>query len=245
MAEETLYTIGQLAELASVTPRTIRYYTSEGLLPRPDARGQYALYSSEHLLRLQLIGRLKEAFLPLGEIKARLEQLNIDQIRELLVGEQQITEPPASSAAEYLSALLSRQQNPAPAGKQLAEGSATYAAPAQAAFAPQQRLSAGDPSPAGPMPVYGFVAPAAPAPAPPVAGQPPGLLRRLLPHRQAHAESDAPATDQESFAQQGESWRRIPLAPGVELHVRQPIAAQLQERVQALIALAKDMNGGD
>jgi DNA-binding transcriptional MerR regulator len=58
MAEETLYTISQLAEAAGVTPRTIRYYTAEGLLPRPDARGQYALYSQDHLLRLQLIGRL-------------------------------------------------------------------------------------------------------------------------------------------------------------------------------------------
>jgi len=39
MAEAMFYTIGQLAELAGVTPRTIRYYTAEELLPRPDARG--------------------------------------------------------------------------------------------------------------------------------------------------------------------------------------------------------------
>ena len=84
MAETTLYTISQLAELAGVTPRTIRYYTAEGLLPRPDARGQYALYGEPHLLRLQLIGQLKETYLPLGEIKMRIENLDDAQIRALL-----------------------------------------------------------------------------------------------------------------------------------------------------------------
>ena len=245
MTDESVYTIGQLAELAAVTPRTIRYYTSEGLLPRPDARGQYALYGPEHLLRLQLIARLKDAFLPLGEIKARLDQLDIDQIRDLLAGEDDPNNPQASSAAEYISALLSRQPSAAPAAKLLAEGSAPYAAPAQATFAPQQRLSAGEPSPPASATVYGFAAPAAPAPASPAAGQSPGLLRRLLPQRQARVEADTPAADQESLAPQGESWRRIRVAPGVELHVRQPVTEQIQERVQALIALTKDMFGGD
>src|SRR3954468_1000310 len=101
MAEETLYTIGRLAELAGATPRTIRYYSAEGLLPRPDARGQYALYGEEHLLRLRVIARLKEAYLPLGEIKLRLEQLTNDQLRELLADEP--AEPVTSAnAADYL-----------------------------------------------------------------------------------------------------------------------------------------------
>lgn len=235
MTDETLYTIGQLAELAGVTPRTIRYYTGEGLLPRPDSRGQYALYGPEHLLRLQLIARLKEAFLPLGEIKVRLDQLSTDQIRELLAGDESASEPPASSASEYLATLLSRQQIPAPGAKQIAEEQASYAAPAQAAFKPQQRLAASEPPAPAPAQIYGFIGPAAPAP--PEPSQAPGLLRRLLAHRQ----SAEPAGDM----QEGESWLRIPLAPGVELHVRQPIAAQLQERLDALIAFAKHTLGGD
>ena len=35
MTEEFSYTIGELAEAAGVTPRTVRYYTAEGLLPAP------------------------------------------------------------------------------------------------------------------------------------------------------------------------------------------------------------------
>src|SRR4051812_49678630 len=108
MAEETFYTIGQLAELAGVTPRTIRYYTAEGLLPRPDARGQYALYSEEHLLRLQLIAQLKESYLPLGEIKARIENLDDAQIRALLDDHRESLVPLAS-AADYLAQVRTRQ----------------------------------------------------------------------------------------------------------------------------------------
>src|SRR3954470_2417771 len=111
MAEETLYTIGQLAELAGVTPRTIRYYTAEGLLPRPDARGQYALYGAEHLLRLQLIGQLKENYLPFGEIKARIEHLDTEQIRALL-DEQRDSPAPPTSAADYLAQVRAHQQAP-------------------------------------------------------------------------------------------------------------------------------------
>ena len=52
MSEEATYTIGELAERAGVTPRTIRYYTAEGLLPRPDTRGQYARYRADQLFWL-------------------------------------------------------------------------------------------------------------------------------------------------------------------------------------------------
>src|SRR5689334_19976786 len=104
MTEEKLYTIGELADVAGVTPRTVRYYTTEGLLPSPDMRGRYALYGEEHLLRLQLIGRLKEAFLPLGEIKTRLDQLNMAQVRQLLAeNRQEPKQPVAESATDYVA----------------------------------------------------------------------------------------------------------------------------------------------
>ncbi len=246
MAEEQFYTIGQLAELAGVTPRTIRYYTAEGLLPRPDARGQYALYGLEHLLRLQLIARLKDAYLPLGEIKTRIEHLGIDQIRELLEEDRAAPDPvPPTNAADYLSQVLARQQLPAPGYKQIAERDATYASPAQARFTVQQHVGVDEPAPAPApaAPSYGFAAPALP-PMPEPAQQP-GLLRKLIPQRRARAEADLPAAAPESGAAVHESWRRIPLAPGVELHVRQPIAAKLQERVDALIALAQNLFGGE
>jgi len=64
--------IAELAARAGVTPRTIRYYVAEGLLPAPGGRGQRRAYTQEHLDRLATIGRLKAAYLPLHEIRRRL-----------------------------------------------------------------------------------------------------------------------------------------------------------------------------
>ena len=69
------FSISELAEEAGVTPRTIRFYTAEGLLPPPDTRGRYARYTEEHLQRLSVIQQLKEAFLPLHVIREELERL--------------------------------------------------------------------------------------------------------------------------------------------------------------------------
>ena len=65
----TTYTIGELANAADVTPRTIRYYVSEQVLPVPNKEGRTAIYDHTHLARLQLIKRLKDEYLPLHKIK--------------------------------------------------------------------------------------------------------------------------------------------------------------------------------
>jgi DNA-binding transcriptional MerR regulator len=67
-----------------VTPRTIRYYTAEGLLPPPQAQGRNAIYSDDHFRRLCLIQRLKNAFLPLWEIKAQVCSLTSEEVEMLL-----------------------------------------------------------------------------------------------------------------------------------------------------------------
>jgi DNA-binding transcriptional MerR regulator len=232
MSDTHIYTIGELAELAGVTPRTIRYYTSEGLLPRPDARGQYALYNEEHLLRLRLIGRLKDAYLPLSEIKAQIEHLSAEQVGALLADNTQPQPQPPSSAADYLAQVLTR-----PVGlSALAESGEQYRlslaspVPAPAPAAPAMQLPEPPVAPAAPAPAppgFGFVAPAE-QPA-----QRARLLHRLLPSRREHA---TPASE---VAPAEEQWRRIQLAPGIELHLREPLAAALSERAEQLIALAR------
>jgi DNA-binding transcriptional MerR regulator len=84
MTQRSTYTISELADAAGTTPRTIRFYTAEGLLPPPDARGRYASYSVEHLDRLRLIDRLKDAYQPLTAIRERLTQLNSEDVRSLI-----------------------------------------------------------------------------------------------------------------------------------------------------------------
>jgi DNA-binding transcriptional MerR regulator len=53
--------------------RTIRYYTTLGLLDRPAAmRGRTALYARRHLLQLVAVKRLQARGLSLAEVQARL-----------------------------------------------------------------------------------------------------------------------------------------------------------------------------
>jgi DNA-binding transcriptional MerR regulator len=251
MPEEPAYTIGELADLAGVTPRTIRYYTAEGLLPKPDARGQYALYGAEHLLRLRLIARLKEAYLPLGEIKARIEHLDAAQLRALLDAPEvaPAAEAPAS-AADYVAQVLSRQAPP----QILAESAARYSAPQPPETpgfqVPTAMLPGGNPPPRPPAapapsaPPYGFAA-AAPAPAPeaaeplaasaglPRAG---GLLRKLVSRGRPGASTSSLPEDR---------WRRVTLAPGVELHINEPATTTEQTRIERLLAFARELFRND
>lgn len=78
------YTIQELAERCNVTPRTIRFYIEEGLLPPPLQEGRLGLYTDEHVERLELIRELKEAFLPLREIHRLVNSLSSAEIRALL-----------------------------------------------------------------------------------------------------------------------------------------------------------------
>ncbi len=61
--------IDELAERSGVSARTIRYYQSEGVLPRPRKEGRDARYASAHLERLELIAELQSRGLKLEAIK--------------------------------------------------------------------------------------------------------------------------------------------------------------------------------
>jgi len=76
--------ISELAELTGVSTRTIRYYIEEGLLPQPEIQGKYAVFNDDYLIRLKLIKFLKDAYLPLKEIKKRLDSLMVQEMRDLV-----------------------------------------------------------------------------------------------------------------------------------------------------------------
>lgn len=76
-------TIEDLAKRSGVSLRTLRYYIQEGLLPGPDTQGKYARYSQAHLDQLELILRLKRLRLPLNEIRHLLENMTLDEIRQV------------------------------------------------------------------------------------------------------------------------------------------------------------------
>ena len=62
------YSISELAREFDVTPRTIRYYESEGMLA-PDRQGQRRIYSTRDRVKLALILRGKRLGFSLAEAK--------------------------------------------------------------------------------------------------------------------------------------------------------------------------------
>jgi MerR family transcriptional regulator, copper efflux regulator len=67
-----LYRIGELAQQAHVSRRTIDYYTNIGLLDADRTHSNYRLYPEGTLDRLRLIECYKKEKLTLEEIKERL-----------------------------------------------------------------------------------------------------------------------------------------------------------------------------
>jgi DNA-binding transcriptional MerR regulator len=97
------YALNDLARLAEVTPRTIRYYIQQGLLPSPDLQGPGTRYTDEHLERLLLIKRLQAAHLPLAEIRAQLGAVPREQLSGIA---EAVAQPPTTSAVDYIRNLL-------------------------------------------------------------------------------------------------------------------------------------------
>lgn len=64
--------IGELADRADVSRRTIRFYVQRGLIPPPQGGGRGAHYTEEHLERLLAVKRLQEVGIPLEVILQRL-----------------------------------------------------------------------------------------------------------------------------------------------------------------------------
>ena len=79
---EERFRVGELAEKAGVTKRTIHYYTGRGLLPPPEGAGLGTTYSDEHLYRILLIKKLQDAFLPLDEIKKIITGMSLDEVKK-------------------------------------------------------------------------------------------------------------------------------------------------------------------
>lgn len=75
-----MYTVKELARLTGLTPRTLRYYDSIGLLcPRRGRDNDYRLYGTEEVDRLQQILLYRDMGLPLEEIRNLLDAPGFDR----------------------------------------------------------------------------------------------------------------------------------------------------------------------
>lgn len=181
-----LLTIDELAERSGLSIRTIRFYISEGLLPSSQVRGRNAAYSSEALDRLILIQRLKDAHLPLQEIRAQLDALSPERIHQLA---QEQDQGPGVRFATLMSDY----------SKEESDSALNY-------------------------------------------------ITRILDARSAYhaaepmrssAQLAPPASPELRKAEPAESWRRIEIMPGIELHLREPIDPLIQKKLAHIIDTVK------
>ena len=107
MPTDQEYAIGELADLAGVTRRTIRYYVSIGLLPSPEQAGPRTRYTEGHLQRLRLIRHLQRQHLPLAEIGERIAKLDDEAVTAAL--DADVAARPADSALSYIKSIQGQQ----------------------------------------------------------------------------------------------------------------------------------------
>lgn len=94
-AEDADLTIDELAAQSQVPSRTIRFYQSKGVLPKPVMKGRVAYYGQAHAERLELIATLQDRGLRIDairELSARLDRGEVD-IGEWLGLEEQLQRP--------------------------------------------------------------------------------------------------------------------------------------------------------
>jgi DNA-binding transcriptional MerR regulator len=82
MNTNTRYSIDELAALAELPRRTVRYYVQQGLLDRPIGEKRAAYYTPRHLEQLLTIRKWQHA------------GLSLDRIREILAGTDGTGLPP-------------------------------------------------------------------------------------------------------------------------------------------------------
>jgi DNA-binding transcriptional MerR regulator len=110
------YSIDELATLAGVTPRTVRFYIAQDLLDRPIGEKRGAHYGRRHLEQLLLVRRWTEA------------GLSLDRVRELIAGAPE--DPPRRAAPPGSVEVWSRMT--------LADGVELHLEPGRAGLAPEQ-----------------------------------------------------------------------------------------------------------
>ncbi len=78
------YTVHQLAKIAGITPRTLRYYDKVGLLSPADyGKNGYRYYGEKEMVRLQQILFFRELEFPLDDIRRMMARPDFDTVAAL------------------------------------------------------------------------------------------------------------------------------------------------------------------
>jgi DNA-binding transcriptional MerR regulator len=230
------YSIGDLAGLVGSTPRTVRYYVAQGLLPPPEGAGAGAHYSNEHMDRLRLIQRLQQQHLPLSDIRQRLSQLGAREVAALVA--EQEPDAPSDSALDYVRTVLAGPVTPVttlpmspPAAPPPAPRLAARRLAVPAFGLLQGRPAESPDAAAGSLPSVSL-GDIPPAPHAAVAGEAAGGFTTL---------TSGAAEPEQQTPEQRSQWDRIGLTPNIEIHVRRPLSRLENRRVERLITIARHM----
>jgi len=94
------YSLEDLANETGLSPRTIRHYIAQGLLPGPESLGRNAWYSEDHLDRLKCIQILKDRTgAALADLRPIINSLPEEQIRDIAAGREQVMSVPVGSGS--------------------------------------------------------------------------------------------------------------------------------------------------
>jgi DNA-binding transcriptional MerR regulator len=257
MSEEKAYAIGELAQTAAVTTRTIRYYVAEELLPPPEGSGRAATYSGEHLARLELIKILKDEYLPLQEIRTLLRGLDYRAVQELLAQKQRSDASPLpaqNSAKEYLQRLLAPSSSDTSGFmRHQLERRQEHAPPHRSMMAQLEGDHKGDDqagSVAPPSPAATARRTAASESVQPQAASPssyPGNsavspANRTLDRLKEIAEEAGRIPGQVEAATRLTRWQRLEITPGIELHIQEGLEhSHIWQKIEQLIKVARQI----
>lgn len=104
--DQITLTIDELAAATGLPSRTIRFYQSKRLLPKPELRGRVAYYGALHVDRLKLVAELQDRGLQIKAIYELMERVDRGElsVQEWLGLDEQLKEPWASDQPRLLDA---------------------------------------------------------------------------------------------------------------------------------------------
>ncbi len=213
MAEKT-YSITELTDLTDVTERTVRYYITLGLLPKPEGIGRWSHYTEEHLNRLTLIRKLQEGHMPLSEIGEFIKALDAQEAEAKAsqrhgFGEKLRKKGKGEKAGPRRRSQRRTQRRRTPATRRrrrpIGGRSTRRRSPSRSSSRSVERQLARPSSP------------------------------RIVPRRERSAQSETSEVGQRT------RWEHIVLAPGVELNVKVTRSGKQKAAVEALIERAKEL----
>ena len=112
-----LLTLEQLTRRVAMSVRTIRFYTTKGLVPPPIRRGRSGYYSADHVARLELVSELQAHGFTLSAIERYVARIPADATAETIALHRTLLAPWMPDLPE----TISRRELSRRAGRTLSE----------------------------------------------------------------------------------------------------------------------------